>query len=137
MTMFIKNEPEMIKLGTLIGQKLPEHCIVALFGDLGAGKTTLVKGIGKGLGEKREITSPTYTIVKNYDKFNHFDVYRVSPEEMLEVGFLEMLETKINIIEWAERILEILPESRIDINIKSVENGRELTITPQNSEFFL
>ena len=79
---YSQNEEELISIGQKLGRLLNSGDIIVLSGDLGAGKTTLTKGIAKGLGITDYITSPTFTIVNEYDsgrlKLNHFDVYRVS-----------------------------------------------------------
>ena len=89
---YSQNEEELISIGQKLGRLLNSGDIIVLSGDLGAGKTTLTKGIAKGLEITDYITSPTFTIVNEYDsgrlKLNHFDVYRVSdPDEIYAIGF--------------------------------------------------
>ena len=101
--------------------------VFCLTGDLGAGKTTLTKGIAKALGVTEAVTSPTFTIVQEYDSGSlplyHFDVYRVSdPEELFELGFEEYLHGKgVCIIEWADLIRDLLPAKRIEVSIDRSE----------------
>jgi len=129
----IKTEQEMIEFGKLIGKKLSENSVVTLSGDLGAGKTTLTKGIGQALKVTTIINSPTYTILKIHQgvmPLYHMDVYRINKdsgdddlEEFFEMG-------GVTVIEWAENIEYLLPEELLKIHIKIIENGeRILTIT--------
>ena len=109
----LNGEEETARLGLRLGQILKAPSVVCLTGDLGAGKTTFTKSIAKGLGIEEHITSPTFTIVNEYEgreKLYHFDVYRISsPDEMYEIGFEEYLSSDgICIIEWADMIKELL-----------------------------
>ncbi|NBI07322.1 tRNA (adenosine(37)-N6)-threonylcarbamoyltransferase complex ATPase subunit type 1 TsaE [Senegalia massiliensis] len=123
------------RLGKLIGSLLNSGDIICLDGDLGAGKTTLTKSIVKGLGVDEYVTSPTFTIVNEYEgkvHVNHFDVYRISDvDEMYDIGYDEYMDSEsVNIIEWSSIIKEILPEDRIEINIERLEkdNKRKFNI---------
>lgn len=117
----------------LIGKKLGENSkpgdVYCLNGDLGVGKTVFTKGFAEGLGITEHITSPTFTIVNEYNgrlKFYHFDVYRIEDEdEMYEIGLDEYLFSNgICLIEWAEKIKNLLPNNAIQINItKNLEKG--------------
>lgn len=116
--------------------------VIALYGDLGSGKTTFVQGLAEGLGIKKRIISPTFIIVRSYpfDKlragklgvrsFYHIDLYRIDSKKDLEaLGLLEILEGPQNIvaIEWAEKIKHLLPENRIDIYFEYLdEDKREI-----------
>ena len=117
-----------------LGQKLGGDCrpgdIVLLNGDLGVGKTVFTKGFGKGLGIEEPISSPTFTILKEYDEgrmpFYHFDVYRIgSDDEMDEIGYYEAIDGDgVCLIEWAELIYDILPPQYKKVTIKKdVEKG--------------
>ena len=107
---------------------------VLLNGDLGAGKTTFTQFLLKELGVEDVVSSPTFAILKSYKGkfiFHHFDTYRITTEEAIEAGFDEILsETdSIKIIEWSENISELLPDSKITINIQAIdENKREIEI---------
>lgn len=119
---------ETRKLGRTLGSLLPGGSLLCLNGDLGAGKTAFSGGIAEGLEIEDTVTSPTFTIVNEYSgrlPFFHFDVYRIdSPEEMFEIGFDEYLNSEgIIVIEWAERIRELLPAERLDITIKRPEDS--------------
>ena len=127
---------EMIKLGSLVASVATPNLVIGLNGDLGAGKTVFTKGIGKYLGIKRTINSPTFTIMKIYDtdnaninKLYHLDVYRLdnseSDFELEEYFYLDGL----TVIEWSVIIEDILPADmwNIEINIIS-ENERIVKI---------
>ncbi|PSQ96221.1 MAG: tRNA (adenosine(37)-N6)-threonylcarbamoyltransferase complex ATPase subunit type 1 TsaE [Bacteroidetes bacterium SW_9_63_38] len=104
-------------LGGTLADRLPPGSVVALYGDLGTGKTRLVKGIAEGLGlSPTGVRSPTFTILHTYDEdrrpLHHFDAYRVqSPDEFVELGFEEYVsdETGLTCIEWADRVDSLLP----------------------------
>ncbi len=116
-------------LGKKLAQKLlnslPKEraLVVALKGELGSGKTTFLQGFGKGLGIKSKILSPTFVILRkfqipasNFKYFYHIDCYRIKkPEELLILGFKEIISSPKNIvaIEWAEKVIKLLPEESI------------------------
>ena len=112
--------------------------VYALVGDLGVGKTVFSKGFAEGLGISEPVTSPTFTIVGEYDggklPFYHFDVYRIeNPEELDEVGLTEYLYGEgVCLIEWADRIEELLPEEtvwiRIEKDLPEEPDRRRITI---------
>ncbi len=118
--------------GTLKGGE-----VIAMYGGLGAGKTAFVRGMARAIGISSHITSPTFTIVNEYEgrlPLYHFDVYRISdPEELYEIGYDEYIGSDgICVIEWAELIEDILPERyiRIDIRKNSAmgDDYREITV---------
>jgi tRNA threonylcarbamoyladenosine biosynthesis protein TsaE len=118
------------KLGEILARELRGGEMLCLSGDLGAGKTTFSQGLLKGLGAKRPYTSPTFVIMKKYGKnIYHIDAYRVGAEDILGLGWEEIVENKNNvvIIEWAERVRKILPKNIIRINFKWIdENKRKI-----------
>lgn len=127
------NEKETQKIGKKIAQMLKKGDIICLEGDLGAGKTFLSKAIAESLGIQEPITSPTYTIVHEYEgdmPLYHFDVYRIADiDEMFELGFDEYIFGEgICIIEWADKIREIIPSTSIWINILYGHNNQERII---------
>lgn len=136
---------ETTDLGIKLGRMLNPGDVICLTGDLGTGKTHITKGIAKGLGITDTITSPTFTIVNEYDsgriKLNHFDVYRVGdPDEVYAIGFDDYIfSDAVSVIEWADYIEEILPKDILHINIKKDlskgENYRKITITPFGKRF--
>lgn len=113
-----------------LGKKARAGQVYALVGDLGVGKTVFTQGFAEGLEISEWINSPTFTIVQEYVDgrlpFYHFDVYRIGdPEEMFEVGFDDYVYGEgVSLIEWANRIQEILPEDVITVRIdKDLEQG--------------
>lgn len=123
---------ETTNIGVSLGELLKSGDIVCLTGDLGTGKTHLSKGVAVGLGITENITSPTFTIVNEYDsgrlKLYHFDVYRVSdPDEIYAIGFDDYIFSNgVSLIEWANYIEEILPKDYIHIHIeKDLEKGED------------
>ncbi|EMS70628.1 ATPase, YjeE family [Ruminiclostridium cellobioparum subsp. termitidis CT1112] len=113
---------ETVELGKKFGRILKPGDVVCLSGDLGTGKTAFTNGIAKELGIDSYITSPTFTLVNEYQgkyPLYHFDVYRIAdPEEMFDIGFEEYLNGEgITIIEWGELIWPILPSDIIRVNI--------------------
>lgn len=106
-----------------LASSLNPGTVIALDGELGAGKTVFVKGIAMGLGIFENITSPTFTIVKEYSgrlKLYHFDVYRIEDSsELFEIGFDEYINGEgVSVIEWAVNIEDTLPSDTIYINIE-------------------
>ena len=121
--------------------KAPEQALlIALQGDLGAGKTTLSRGVLLGLGHTGAVKSPTYTLVEPYElligQICHFDFYRLQdPEELEYMGFRDYLvESRLCLIEWPERGAGFLPEADILIEIVQLDKGRKVTIRGQSEQ---
>ena len=112
--------------------------VICLYGDLGAGKTTFVQGLAEELGIKEVVNSPTFLIMKKYSarrdealpRLYHFDCYRISDyQEILDLGWEEIIggENNIIVIEWPEKIKQILPKKRLEIKFEFVdENTRKI-----------
>lgn len=134
----IKNEEEMIALGRQLGQWLDAGDLVLLEGDLGAGKTTLTKGIGQGLGVTKVINSPTFTILKVYQgrvPLYHMDVYRLEGMHQ-ELGFEEYYDGDgVCVVEWATFVAEELPLQRLEITITHETNGRLVQMTAKGERY--
>ena len=129
-------DEEMTKhIGEKLGRLLKPNDVIALNGDLGAGKTLLTKAIAASMGIEEHITSPTFTIVQEYEgklPLYHFDVYRIADEEeMYYIGFDEYLSRDgVCIIEWANLIKGILPKERLEIELSYASgSGRNMKIT--------
>ena len=107
---------------------------VAMFGDLGVGKTAFVRGVASVLASGARVKSPTFTVVNEYhgDKLPlyHLDVYRIEDEDDLySVGFYDYLQKGVLIVEWSENIASALPEDAVTVTIKTIgENDREITV---------
>ena len=125
MWQFVSYSPrETLDLGIVLGKNAPPGTVLALYGDLGAGKTLLAKGIAHGLQVEESITSPTFTIVNQYLSgrlpFNHMDIYRVqSEEELWEIGIEEYFdEMSLTVVEWPEMLGAFLPQDAISIYLQ-------------------
>lgn len=129
-TIITKNPEETVAFGRTLSEKLKDKDIIALFGDLGSGKTQVVKGICSGLGVKETVNSPTFIIVNEYssDKIKnifHFDLYRMKTEdEIINIGFDDYMNSRgIILIEWPEHIERLLPGGTVKIHLAhSVED---------------
>ena len=131
--MLINSEKDMLEYGEKLGAKLKAPVVLELLGDVGAGKTTLVRGIAKGLGIAEEVTSPSFTISKEYqgEKYRlvHYDFYRLGDPGIMSEDLAEAIsdDLTITIIEWGNSIQDVLPENHKIIEIKYIdENTREL-----------
>lgn len=129
------SEEETIELGRRIAAELPRRATVLLIGNLGAGKTTLAKGIVSGLGvaEPEDVSSPTFTLIHEYGgaRAYHIDLYRLDrPEEVATLGLDEIFERDaVVLVEWGERFPGLMPANRLEIFLKTLdENRREITI---------
>lgn len=130
------------KIGKIIGGSLKGGTVICLEGDLGAGKTTLTQSIAKGLEIHDYVTSPTFTIIKEYNgrlNLYHMDAYRLdSEDEMYDLGYDEYINSDgVCIIEWASKIKGLIPKSAINItiNINYENNNRELDINGEGEQF--
>ncbi len=140
---FISRSAEQTRrAGLRLGSVLQTGDLVGLVGDLGAGKTTLMQGIASGWGSLDQVSSPTFVLVNVYRKPNrqrlfHLDAYRLmSANEALDLDIDTMLEEGPLVIEWAEKIKDILPDEVLWIDIKWVdENQRDLLITAYGDRY--
>jgi tRNA threonylcarbamoyladenosine biosynthesis protein TsaE len=141
--LFLPNTQATQQLGITLGKNLTAGTVILLEGDLGAGKTTLVQGIGKGLGINESIVSPTFTLINEYIEgcipLYHLDLYRLKPQEVTGLNlesYWEGIEVTPGIvaIEWAER-MPYLPDSYFRVCLKSGEYGdRQVEITAVNCQ---
>ena len=138
MERIIHNESDTKRFGLKLAEKLKPGDVIALIGDLGTGKTTLTKSIAEGLGITEMITSPTFTIVQEYHEgrlpLYHFDVYRICElEEMYELGYEEYFFGRgVCIVEWADQIMELIPENSIIIRIEYGSDEEERVYRIEN-----
>lgn len=126
---------ETIALGEKIGKKLSKGDVIAFKGDLGAGKTTITRGISIGLGLGDNVTSPTFALVNEYrgkeKSLIHFDMYRITNSDDVELtGFWDYIEEGcILAVEWSENISDVIPKNSIIISFKRIDdNTREIEI---------
>ena len=134
MTYYTHSELETEQLAEQLAPLLHPGTVIAFDGDLGAGKTAFTRGLARGLGITDRVTSPTYTIVNEYDgkiPLFHFDMYRLaSSEELFDIGWEDYLDRGgILAVEWSERISDALENPvRISIERAGGENDRRITI---------
>jgi tRNA threonylcarbamoyladenosine biosynthesis protein TsaE len=131
---------ETLEIAKRLSEKVKKSDVVTLEGDLGAGKTTFTKGLAKGLGIKRNVNSPTFTIIKEYKggrlPLYHMDVYRLEDADE-DLGFDEYFHGDgITVVEWAHLIEDQLPSERLDIKILYVNDStRKIMMTPYGSHY--
>ncbi|MCL2426905.1 MAG: tRNA (adenosine(37)-N6)-threonylcarbamoyltransferase complex ATPase subunit type 1 TsaE [Oscillospiraceae bacterium] len=134
MTIITNSEAETIQEGYKLGRSLSKGAVVALYGDLGAGKTAFTRGVAAGLGIDASVSSPTFTIVNEYPgkiPLFHFDMYRLNNEsELFDIGWDDYLERGgVCIVEWSENVPGAFPPDTIVVHLKYIdENTRQIEI---------
>ena len=131
-----KCEKETELAGERFGAAVPDGAVVAMYGELGSGKTAFVRGMARGMGIDCRVSSPTFTIVNEYSgtvPLFHFDMYRLgSSDELFDIGWEDyLIRGGVCAVEWSERVTDALPEDTlwVDIARGSGENDRIITIT--------
>lgn len=143
LTFYAKDEQETKEIAASLAKMLNGGDVVLLEGNLGAGKTTFTKGLAEGLGIKRVIKSPTYTLIREYDEgrvpLYHMDVYRLEETGGTDLGLEEYFEGEgISVIEWATFIPEDIPEQHLEIRLKPSGEElmeREITFIPKGERY--
>ena len=131
-TFILDNEAATLACGDKFSRSMVNGLVVYLHGDLGAGKTTFVRGVLHGLGHVGKVKSPTYTLVEPYTIFNyniyHFDLYRfIDEEEWDAAGFRDYFNAQsICMIEWPEKAAHVLPEPDIHVHLSHYQNARKI-----------
>ena len=139
MAVFITNsEQDTERLGAELAAKLTGGAVVAMFGDLGAGKTAFVRGMAKGMGLKCRVSSPTFTIVNEYlgeRSLIHFDMYRLkSAEELFDIGWEDYLSRgAVCAVEWSENVREAFRGDEVTVTIEKLDEQRR-RITVEGAE---
>ena len=134
-TLQLASEEETLALGRALAPLLEPGMTVHLRGDLGAGKTTLVRGVLRGLGYEGRVKSPTFTLLEPYNfsrlYLYHFDFYRfLDPQELEETGFREYFNPQsVCLIEWPEKASQVLPAPDIEINFNIKADGRSVHVS--------
>ena len=134
MERYVQDEEQMLELGAELAARLDPDTTVYLQGNLGTGKTTLVRGILRALGHPGAVKSPTYTLVEPYQfgplQVSHFDLYRLGdPGELDYIGIVDYFHSQsIRLIEWPERGLGVLPPADIVVTIATDGSGRHLIL---------
>ena len=135
------SEEETIELAQNIESEKFPNMVICLEGDLGSGKTVFTKGFAGAMAVQEDITSPTFNIIKEYTSgelpLYHMDVYRLEDDNIDNLGIEEYFQKGgVTIIEWADLIKDYLPEERMDIKFKVIdENTRILILTPHGEEY--
>ena len=133
-TLDLKNDAATRMFAQTFSQNITTPCVIYLYGDLGAGKTTFAQGFLHGMGYEGVVKSPTYTLVESYivveKSIHHFDLYRFNdPEEWLDAGLDELYTSNsILLVEWPDKAAGILPASDIDLVLSVHNGGRMCTI---------
>ncbi len=144
MEILVYSEKEMEELGQKIARVLDHNDLVYLIGALGAGKTTLVRGIARGKGYSGRVTSPTFTLMNIYridsNPINHFDFYRLNPDEIYDLGLDDYINREgISLIEWPQVGEGYLPREALFINIALLDDDydreRKVTIMAWGREY--
>jgi tRNA threonylcarbamoyladenosine biosynthesis protein TsaE len=135
----VPSEQDMQSIGEHLGSQLQGGDVIELIGDVGAGKTTLVRGLAKGMGIDETIQSPSFAISRVYDspakklRLAHYDFYRLSDPGIMTNELHEAIhdDRTVVVIEWAGAVLDVLPDDHLKITISSPsEQSRNLTIVP-------
>jgi tRNA threonylcarbamoyladenosine biosynthesis protein TsaE len=133
-THYLAGPDDTLALGSALAPCIRPGMVFYLHGDLGAGKTTLVRGVLRGLGHAGKVKSPTFSLVELYEfsrlYFYHFDFYRIDrPEEWQEAGFRECFnDDSVCLVEWPENAGDSLPPADVQITFKFAEPGREVEL---------
>ena len=134
MTFISNSVAETETFGEKFAQKVYPGMVIAMYGDLGAGKTAFVRGLARGMGIRTRVTSPTFSIVNEYTgciPLYHFDMYRLSSaEELFDIGWEDYMRKKgVCVVEWAENVAEIFENDVVRVNIRRIsENSREISV---------
>ena len=140
MECYSENEKETEALGETMAGLVSPGTVIAFTGDLGAGKTAFVRGLARGLGIRQRITSPTFTIVNEYEggrlPLFHFDLYRLgSSDELFDIGWEDFLARGgVCAVEWSENILDALEEETVFVDIRRGNTDRQRIITIKGME---
>lgn len=126
----LENVEQMRAWARDFAKTLTAPCVVALYGDLGMGKSEIARAIIQTLrGADTVVPSPTFTIVQNYDGISHFDLYRIEDaSELTEIGLEHAMQNDITLIEWPQIAQNVLPDNTICLHITQHGNGRKIVV---------
>lgn len=130
----VKTESQMLELGARLGRALQAGDVIALVGGLGAGKTTLVRGLVQSVDPSETVPSPTYTLVQTYDVYGltlwHCDLYRLEhSDEAYELGLMDAMGEDVCLIEWPDRLGDLLPRDSLRVEISFDHEARKVVLT--------
>ena len=129
---FSRSVEETERYAEEFGEKLEGNEIIAMYGDLGAGKTCFTRGLARGLGVEENVSSPTFAIVNEYNgdfPLYHFDMYRIeSWNDLDSIGFFDYIDNGVIVIEWSENIEGALPDNVIRVTIEKTDRENERII---------
>lgn len=139
----VNDETEMMAIGQALGERFRGGEVLELIGDVGAGKTTLVKGIGKGLRVDDDVQSPSFTISRVYEardglELHHYDFYRLQDAGVMQYELAESISDPkaVTVVEWADTVHKVLPEEHVVIQLKYTPDGNGREFEMQASEKF-
>jgi len=138
-TYTVRSVEETWQVASEVAKLLKPGAVIALHGDLGAGKTTFVQGVGFALGVRRPVTSPTFTITTEYDtpafRLVHMDLYRLTgPDDLLTIGYPEYLETgAVVAVEWPERAGDLIPPDALHVRFSLTDDPETRVIEVSTS----
>jgi len=141
---FTHSEKETEKLGEKLGRLVEPGTIILIKGDLGTGKTVFTRGIARGLGIEEHVTSPTFTLIHQYQgrlPLYHFDIYRIEdPDEMYDIGYEEFFYGNgVAVVEWPEKMEWLLPDEYLEIVIERIhldsQDGRKIRLTGKGAKY--
>jgi len=141
LTIITKSPEETKKIGKDISRLVKPGDLIAFYGELGTGKTCFIQGVSEGLEVKDYVTSPSFTIINEYQgkiSVYHFDLFRINNiEEILELGYEEYFYGDgLTVIEWANKIEKLLPKDHLKIDIKFKDcNKRKISFVPKGDRF--
>ncbi len=132
------NEAETLELGAKLAKLIPGKFVIKLYGQLGAGKTTLVRSLIKSMRYEGTVKSPTYGFVETYEindrEIFHFDLYRLNnPKELEQIGVRDYFGHAICLIEWAEKGEDVLPTADLDCYINILSDGRNVKLVSHSA----
>ena len=140
MTVYTKGEAETEAAGARFASALPDGAVIALYGDLGAGKTAFVRGMARGMGIEARVSSPTFTIVNEYlgaRELYHFDMYRLgSSDELFDIGWEDYLSRGgVCAVEWSENVSDAFEGDEITVRIEKLNaDERKIEIGEENGK---